>query len=487
MKKDVVAIIHTYAQDKELGSYMKELVNAFAGIGCKLHLMITNDLVLNLAEKKLSPNISEEKIIKFIKQVDPVFVFTTNRGGITKKMMSDLPCPLVTWMVDRIPFLHHGGSHDELFCEKDYVITSSYGNVKRLEHIYPILKNKVFFFPFCTDLEDFVGGSIASQDINISFVGTFFYCGQLTEILKAYSYSSRLTQGIIELALRVEQDYDLDFEFHLKQCDVECVLTDFNLDLYKFKGLLANAISLNKRIQTLDAISDLGLRLYGTENWRNVSQYSLALLSCYQFNDFIKTRAQLVLLYQRSKIAVNVSHHQAVNGLPYRIYDIMASNALLITEYREDSDLFRLFGKDMPIPMYRSPLELHELCQYYLENESERIAIVRKCNNLVSQGFLFQDRVKDFFTMTGMPVPEGVGEVVKINVKSQFGRRDRQEWIKQSIRVTRCTNESFKRFLLCSYRLIVKNTTCEQRMRLKRMAKRVLPSSIRAGLRNYIS
>jgi len=95
--------------------------------------------------------------------------------------------------------------------------------------------------------------------------------------------------------------------------------------------------------------------------------------------------------------------------------------------------------------------------------------------------------------MTGMPVPEGVGEVVKINVKSEFGRRDRPEGIKQSkvikqlIKVTRPTNENFKKFAICSYNLMVENTTCEQRMRLKCMAKRVLPSSIRAGLRKYIS
>ncbi len=153
---DVVAIIHTYAQDQELGSYMSELVKGFERVGVKLHLIITNHLVANLGSTKLRFDISEAKIIQFIHKVNPAFVFTTNRGGITVRMMQDIPCPIVTWMVDRIPFLHHGGGHNNLFCEKDYVITSSYQNVKRLETIYPVLKGRVHFFPFATDIESFI-------------------------------------------------------------------------------------------------------------------------------------------------------------------------------------------------------------------------------------------------------------------------------------------------------------------------------------------
>ena len=167
-------------------------------------------------------------------------------------------------------------------------------------------------------------------------------------------------------------------------------MKDFNLDLYRFKGLLANSISLNKRIKALDAVNDLGLKLYGTENWIQANAYSLDLLRKYQFGHFIKTRSQLVDIYQRSKIALNISHHQAVNGLPYRIFDIMASNAMLLTEYREHSDLFRLFGRDLPMPMYRNTKELRKLTRYYLEHEDERKEIVYKCNQLIKNGFSFE-------------------------------------------------------------------------------------------------
>jgi len=420
---NVVAIIHTYSQDNELGSYMTELVRGFEKVGCNLHLIITNELVSNLQATNLKPSISEDKIIEYIKNVEPSFVFTTNRGGITKAMMKEIPCPIVTWMVDRIPFLHHDGTHSELFSDKDYVVTSSFGNVKRLEAIYPRVKGRVFFLPFCTRTDDFSTYEEEQQDINISFVGTFFYCGQLTEIFNTYSHAKETVQKILALLSKVEENYDLDFGSEINRLNLEFILKDFNLDVYKFKGLLANAVSLNRRIKNLDAISDLGLELYGTKNWVNVNQYSVPLLRCYQFDSFIKTRQQLVRLYQRSKIAINVSHHQAVNGLPYRIYDIMASKALLITEYREDSDLFRLFGPTVPIPMYKTPEELRQLCVYYLENEGERKAIVEQCNLLVSDKFSFEQRVKDFFIITEssfIPSTESKGQVIKVDVERYF-------------------------------------------------------------------
>lgn len=532
MKRDVVAFIHTYAKDGELGSYMAELVKGFEQNGCKLHLILTNDLVGNLAATEFLPKVSEDKLIAFIKQVDPAFIFSTNRGGITKKMMRELDYPIVTWMVDRIPFLHHGGTHKDLFFNNDYVVTSSKANVGRLEKIYPILQGRVFYYPFCTNIEHFSGEH--EQNINISFVGTYFYCGQFTEILKRYKGSDkRVLKNILQLLSDVEHDYDLDFEKAITSYGLESVLVDFNLDIYKFKGLLANVISLNSRVQYLDVISDLGLKLYGTDNWVNVSQFSTSLLRCYQFDEFIKTRQQLVSLYQRSKIAVNVSHHQAVNGLPYRVFDIMASNALLITEYKEDSDLFRLFGENMPVPMYKNKDELRELCKYYLENDAERKKVVKQCNKLVVNGFSFKDRVNDFYSLLGMKGSNHVyGEVERIEVQRDFehydqakAKADKDSLLraqasggvtrvmvkgtftdptlldkvldsphikgcflrKKIVPLGRNVNVLLKTVGISLIHFLVNITTSHQRLFLKRVLKACLPLKIRTGLREYFS
>lgn len=484
---EVVAFIHSYARDGEMGSYMSELVEGFVAAGIRLHLIQTNHLVGNLGSRGYKDGMSDEKVVAFINSVRPAFVFTTNRGGITKRIMAEIECPIITWMVDRIPFLHHGGGHDDLFCSKDYVITSSFKNVNRLETIYPVLKGRVVFLPFATNANDFAKKA-ERQDINISFVGTYFYCGQFTKILETYRDHPKIRNGLLELTAMVEADYDLDFPAAVKACGVQRVLEDFQLDIYKFKGLLANLISVNSRVQALNALSDLGLKLYGTQNWDTVGQYSMQLLRCYQFDTFIKTREQLVDVYQRSKIAFNISHHQAVDGLPYRIFDIMASDALLLTNYRENSDLYRLFGKDMPVPMYKDPVELRRLSIHYLEHEDERLSLVERCNKLMRDDFSFEKRARQFLDIVGVAHPAGSGALIKVDADALFymskpvlrktsaAGLPRKKWGARTI----------KRALRHVVRLVVDFTTRAQRQRMKFILRSLLPQSWLRGVKEFI-
>ena len=476
---DVVAFIHSYARDGEIGSYMSELVEGFVAAGIRLHLIQTNHLVGNLGNTGYKPGMSDEKVAAYINSVRPAFVFTTNRGGITRRIMAGIDCPIVTWMVDRIPFLHHGGGHDDLFSSKDYVITSSFNNINRLETIYPVLKGRVTFLPFATNANDFAKKA-DRQDINISFVGTYFYCGLFSTILKTYRHHPKIRDGLIELTARVRADYDLDFPAALQACGVQQVLGDFHLDMYKFKGLLANLISVNDRVQALDALSDLGLKLYGTQNWENVSQYSMQLLRCYQFDTFIKTREQLVDVYQRSKVAFNISHHQAVDGLPYRIFDIMASDALLLTNHRENSDLYRLFGKDMPVPMYKDPAELRRLTIHYLEHEDERLSLVERCNKLMRDDFSFETRARQFLDIVGVAHPKGSGALLQVDVEGLFYTPSLYQTLLKAAGLSRGTwlVRIARRMTSGMVSVIVRLTTRAQRQRLRSILRSWLPASL---------
>jgi spore maturation protein CgeB len=100
----------------------------------------------------------------------------------------------------------------------------------------------------------------------------------------------------------------------------------------------------------------------------------------------------LCSIYDRSKIGINVNHHQATSGLGYRVFDLLASSALLITNFQEDSDLIRLFGENHKIPTYRSPEELRQKIIYYLDHEDETKELVAYCNQLVAKGFSFEER-----------------------------------------------------------------------------------------------
>ena len=173
-KPVIVAIIHSYMPDKRIDPYFSGLLSAFEKQGVEVHLILANDLVGNLGARGIKPEISESKIINYINALNPDFIFNSNRAGITKGILEKTVCPIITWMVDLMPFLHHGGDHKDLFCERDYLITSSYKSVEVFEKIYPILKNRVFFIPVATNILDFKETKFDKQDINISFVGSLF-------------------------------------------------------------------------------------------------------------------------------------------------------------------------------------------------------------------------------------------------------------------------------------------------------------------------
>jgi hypothetical protein len=89
------------------------------------------------------------------------------------------------------------------------------------------------------------------------------------------------------------------------------------------------------------------------------------------------------------------------------VFDVMASPSLLITEHHPDSDLFRLFGEDCPVPMYKSFDHLRELCRHYLAHEDERLARVATCNALVGGASRISSRLSEMLAVAGVRPPLG--------------------------------------------------------------------------------
>jgi hypothetical protein len=394
---------------------MSGLIEAFKAQGARLHVIRTNDLVDVLDARSLSRRMSEDKLLRHVESIRPAFVLSTNRGGVTRRMMNELDCPIISWLVDHVPFMHHGGDSGTLFGARDHVVVSASAMVATIEERYPAVAGRTHFMPFATQPSDHHAAVRQVPDISVSFVGTFFYGNEFVLLLRRYRNDARISSALLAAASAVQRDFRSDITAIIDQVGLSDVLADNHIAIDKFYMAIANVASMNKRIRALDAIADLGLLLWGTDNWVDAAAYSLPLLRCYRFGEFIKTRAQLNQIYRRSRIAVDVPHIQAVGGLPYRVFDILASPALLVTEYHPHSDLFRLFGKEAPVPTYRTKDDLRRIVQHYLANEDERRDVVAKCNALVANGFSFTDRVCELFRIAGAELPaEQSGEIILV-------------------------------------------------------------------------
>lgn len=157
-------------------------------------------------------------------------------------------------------------------------------------------------------------------------------------------------------------------------------------------------ISGIRRMRYLTSISDLGCEIRGTYWTIDLIKYfpELALnynpkltLSLKENQDF----------YNSAKISLNTKHIQAQNGFSFRICDIMASNACLVTEHC--SDLRRLFPK-IPFPMFTSEIELRDCCKKILMDEGLRFEIVEASHEAIDSAHRFKHVLKKLEEFTGL-------------------------------------------------------------------------------------
>lgn len=96
---------------------------------------------------------------------------------------------------------------------------------------------------------------------------------------------------------------------------------------------------------------------------------------------FAKSLEEMPVIFNRSKINLNITAKSIRSGLSLRIFDVLAAGGFLITNYQAEIPDFFEIGKDLIV--YDSLENLKELCAYYLSHEDERAKIARHGNETV--------------------------------------------------------------------------------------------------------
>ena len=88
---------------------------------------------------------------------------------------------------------------------------------------------------------------------------------------------------------------------------------------------------------------------------------------------FARSLDEMPLIFNCSKINLNITAKSIRSGLPLRIFDVLGAGGFLITNYQSELPEIFSIGKDLVA--YESPEHLKELCTYYLWHEDERLEI----------------------------------------------------------------------------------------------------------------
>lgn len=407
IKPVIVGFFHSWSADGKLHSPYHAIAKSITDLGYDLKIIWSNELISRKTGMYgFGAAVSETKIINKIKELNPVLVLSMNNGGMTRNIRNSIKCPVVRWLFDDIPHLFIMDGIDDLekaFGDDDFIVCYNTSIQKEIIKLNPKLSDKVLFLPHATDYNCFKKNKDAKFNKNINFVGSFLETNYIIRVLTKYHKQNPDLAKKIALAVsRLKENYFLDFKKLVADLELESFLENEKMNWLEFKLVLCDVLSSEERYQGVQAIADLGLKIYGGTTWISPILLSEALLSSFQFGVQVDTQEKLAEVYQTSKITVDLPNIQNAQALSGRVIDAMASQSLLITKFQEKSDIFSLFGKDHPIPMYKNPKHLRELCEYYLNNEEARLAAVQACNKLVEKNFDFEDRVRQVLSLASL-------------------------------------------------------------------------------------
>lgn len=398
MKRLAVNILifsHCWSSEKKyLSPPYDSFVKSFQQLGYDIKIIWSNELIKDLT--KLSPKISEDRIIRFIRKIKPVLVVAVNNGGMTKRIREAIACPVLKWLFDDYPHLFFNNSSQDLtdgFKAEDRIFCYSSFLAGEIRERHAEIATNVEFVPHAASLVD---GVQASEPVDIVFLGNLLDYKTFAGLLKHFNgLDPMAAHKLIELLKHFRQDYSRSFDSLIELTDLTPVLEQLKphgWETASLKRALSDVISAQDRILAVNKLSDLGLVIYGNPEWLESLIFTSKICNCYQFGKSIKTTPELMGVYQNSKISIDIPNIQNVNALSNRFFDVMGSSSLLITKFQEHSDAWAVFGPDCPIPMYRNLDHLHELCEYFLTHEDERQAIVHRCNELVRHHHSHLDR-----------------------------------------------------------------------------------------------
>ena len=229
---------------------------------------------------------------------------------------------------------------------------------------------------------------------DISFIGSTYSEKCPFNASRLNDYDSGFADGIIEAQLKV---YGYNFIEELITEDFAMRFLEATPGSYRFppgyrenyRALVAQhyisvKVAEQERLRALKMLSDaFNVDIYtgsDTSSMPHIRNRGLA-----------NSLEEMPVIFNRSKINLNITAKSIRSGLSLRIFDVLAAGGFLITNYQAEIPDFFEIGKDLVV--YDSLENLKELCAYYLSHEDERAKIARHGNETVKRLHTYDRRL----------------------------------------------------------------------------------------------
>ena len=333
-----------------------------------------------------------EKIVESLKFFAPDLVMAFNNYGPDYSKWYD--GPIVIYEVDSPIYYENkdcitGCPNRYSYCinqiESKEILVKKYG----------VSESRIRLVPFFTEIQ----AKSCDKDINVSFVGSRFYGANLHwHDYRNVNPSCNALQRYKLLIQELRSDPFCNVESLCKRYE------DMKLTPWDVNAIISS-LSTEKRVKVLSSIADLGLALYGTEEWLESRDSDFDLYCSYNPTK-IYSLQQNQDLYNRSKVCLNVNHLQAISGFSWRVCDIMASSGCLVTEKKDNLDIY---FPNVPIPTFSDRFECRKQVLRVLESPAMREDVTAACQKAIESGFRFRHVLPIIEASVGLDLSSGKG------------------------------------------------------------------------------
>ena len=152
-----------------------------------------------------------------------------------------------------------------------------------------------------------------------------------------------------------------------------------------FAGNSGNSDEGWYRRDMIRALAAFDVSVYGDPGWEAEARDGI------RYRGHIDNRTELPLLYNASRINLNLTAKQLRTALPIRVFDVPAAGGFLIGDYRVD--LIELFEDGREVVCCRDADALPDLVRHYLARPEERAAIAAAGRRRILAEHTFEHRI----------------------------------------------------------------------------------------------
>lgn len=384
-------------------SYNDSFVQGFINTLIRSGNDVLNINCLRIVDNLLNPECKNSQIKEFLlkklNNFNPELIIVFNNMLPDVFFIEKTKCPIILYVADGCDFLANR-SLIKKYQHRYWFFNLNKSIYDSLKANFSFIKKERFIdFGYATDFRR----RKMLQDINVSFLGTIpNWTDDLTDYFLKHP-SNQLKNDFFKKFDKFRSNVFESFETPLMKLKSK----------YSFETFSIWLLTAKERFEILSTLSKLGLKIYGYEGFCDCGRYDYEILRAYDF-DLCVTQDQAEMLFNRSKISLNLPNARATCGFSWRVPDILASSSVLLCNKK--SDLIDLMAGYAQLPMYESSQEAKEIALKLLSDDKWRKDLSLASNKMIEDKCRFELKFKNIEEILNLKLfNDSKGSYIDIN------------------------------------------------------------------------